>query len=68
MCEPIVPWTGWGFTDANNNSPCPKCLSKPGKPCRTPKGRKTKVPHIERLIEFSKLYPDYSANIHKVAK
>lgn len=59
-------WSGWEFTDANNNSPCPKCNAKPKAYCRTPKGKKAKTPHIERLIKFKELFPEYNANIKRL--
>lgn len=60
MIEPN--WTGMGNTDATNNAPCPKCGAKAGERCAMPSGRRANEPHTERLIEFRKLYPNYTAN------
>jgi len=40
--------TGWRFADCITLYKCPKCKAKQGMSCRTPKGRKTFVPHSER--------------------
>jgi hypothetical protein len=49
-------FTGWANTDALNHMECPNCKQPAGKPCRTPKGRKTSVPHGDRRSELFKKY------------
>jgi hypothetical protein len=46
----LAEWSGWGFTDTVAAMDCPKCESKHGKNCRTPKGRKTWPPHLARVL------------------
>jgi len=59
MKQPLVPWTRWHSTDAANNSPCPRCGSQPGEPCRLPTGRKLNNVHGERLRQFNADFPQY---------
>ena len=39
----------WAFNIATNEYPCPKCGAGRGKSCSTPKGRKSRTPHGERI-------------------
>ncbi len=60
----VVPWSGWGWTDAVAAMNCPKCKQPAGSNCRTPKGRKAWPPHSER---FGALHATgYTANEHKI--
>lgn len=45
-------YTGWHYTDAVLSQDCPKCGSKKGFHCVTPKGRKAWPPHTERTILY----------------
>jgi hypothetical protein len=58
----LKPWSGASSTDTRNNTTCPKCKAEPGNPCRSPSGKKTEYPHGERMQEFRRLFPSYSAN------
>ena len=51
--DKIVPWTGWMFTDATAAMNCPRCGEPAGKNCRTPKGRQTNTPHVERMAALA---------------
>jgi len=55
--------SGWVFTDTTQLCACPRCGSELQKDCHTPKGRKARTPHLERVIEFSKL--DLPKGIHQ---
>lgn len=50
--------TGWMYTDARVMVSCPRCGQEEGNYCRTPGGRKTKQPHVERVLKL-KEHPDY---------
>jgi hypothetical protein len=47
--------TGWMYTDAKNQVSCPKCGQQATFNCRTPQGRKTNTPHVERVRELNTL-------------
>jgi hypothetical protein len=48
----MKPLTGWMNTDAVNQVKCSKCGAEPEYSCTTPKGRKSLVPHNERVSEL----------------
>lgn len=46
------PLTGWILSDANRQIKCSKCGSDPGYLCETPKGKKARYAHDERVSEW----------------
>lgn len=42
----------WANTQATREVPCEKCGAPNPLPCRTPKGRRTPSPHVERLRTY----------------
>jgi hypothetical protein len=44
--------TGFLFTNAVQKMACPKCGASSGYPCATPKGRRAKFPHTERIAKY----------------
>ena len=42
----------WANTQTTREITCPKCGALPGNACRTPKGRLTGMPHIERCLAY----------------
>lgn len=55
----------WMFTDARERVDCPRCEAKMGEACKSPKGRKTREPHTERLIALRRL-PDFRIEDYQV--
>lgn len=47
---PGSPSTGWAFSDAIIQRPCPKCGCSAGFYCEVPSGRKRTAPHNARVI------------------
>jgi len=45
--------SGYVLIDTVNNVVCPKCMATKGERCRTPSGRRSKVPHSERFAFFT---------------
>ena len=44
--------SGWEPTDTRLYAACSRCKAEPGEYCRSPKGRKTRLPHGERITAF----------------
>jgi hypothetical protein len=42
----------WAFTQTTREVGCPRCNAQPGDSCRTPRGRETSTPHVERCCAY----------------
>lgn len=52
-----IEYSGWLNTDAVNLVSCPRCGSKPGENCKSPKGRRAFSPHGERTRQLRAEHP-----------